>query len=221
MSDASFTDEQLRDELTRVARLDEGGSHCPPADRLVSSARGELDPRSDRPVVVHIARCTACAAAWRVAREVASTGSGSETLSAGRTSVRYVWLRWAAAAALIVVAVGLGIVFVGPERETAPVYREQEGPLLRSLLDERQPLPRDLFVLRWTPGPEGTFYDLRVMTSKLETLARVERLDRAEFQVPEESLATLAPGSRVLWQVTALLPTGQRVESETFFVEVE
>jgi hypothetical protein len=221
MTDASFTDEQLREGLTTVARLDERGTDCPPADRLVSSARGELDPPADRPVVLHIARCTACAAAWRIAREVASTADGALTESTVGTPIRSVWVRWAAAAVLMLAVVALGVLFVGPERETAPVLRAPEGPALRSLLDERQPLPRDRFVLRWRPGPEGTFYDLRVMSSDLETLARIEGLDRSEFHVPEETLATLASGSRVLWQVSALLPTGQRVESETFFAEIE
>jgi hypothetical protein len=46
-------------------------------------------------------------------------------------------------------------------------------------------------------------------------------LELPEYQVPEEALAELASGERVLWQVTAILPDAQRVESDTFFAVVE
>jgi hypothetical protein len=39
--------------------------------------------------------------------------------------------------------------------------------------------------------------------------------------VRAEALEQLPAGTRVLWQVTARLPDGQRVESETFFAVVE
>ncbi len=131
------------------------------------------------------------------------------------------WFQMAAAAAVVVVAVGLGVVFLSPEEERAPVYRAQEGQWLLSTVDLEKPLARDRFVLRWTAGPEGTFYDVRVMSAKLEPVARAIGLDRPEYEVPGEALAEVESGSRILWQVTALLPDGQRVESETFFAVVE
>jgi hypothetical protein len=59
------------------------------------------------------------------------------------------------------------------------------------------------------------------MSDQLAPVARGKGLSRPEYQVPEEALAELASGSRLLWQVTAILPDAQRVESETFFAVVD
>jgi len=218
---AAFTDERLRAALDRVAEVAGEGADCPPAEQLVSSGRGELARARDREVVLHIARCTACATGWKIAREVAA-GEGTLAVQApGRPIVSRGWFRMAAAAAVLLVAVGLGVVFLGPERGHEPVYRTQEGQWLESTVDGERPIARGEFVLRWTAGPEGTFYDIRVMGEALEPIARKDGLDRPEYRVPEEALAGLPSGSRVLWQVTARQPDGQRVESETFFTVVD
>jgi hypothetical protein len=92
---------------------------------------------------------------------------------------------------------------------------------LQSNTEQDQPQPRDRFVLSWTAGPEGSFYDVRVMSEQLEPLTRVRGLDRSEFRVPEDVLAELPSGARILWQVTAHLPDARTVESDTFFALVE
>jgi hypothetical protein len=217
----SYKDERLRQALDRVAEVAGNGEACPPSERLVLSGRGELETKEEVQVILHLARCTACATGWKIAREVAAGGAPLSFPARDRPIVTRGWFRVAAAAAVAVVAVGLGVVFLTPERELAPVYRTQEGRWLSSDVDEEKPLPRGAFVLRWTAGPEGTLYDVRVLSEELEPIASAKGLDRTEYQVPEEALAELASGSRVLWQVTAILPDAQRVESETFFAVVE
>jgi hypothetical protein len=218
---ASFTDDQLREALARVADLRRGGKECPAPERLVSSGRGELGTGENRKVIFHIGVCTACATAWKIAREVASERVPLRESAVVRSFVAQGWSRWAAAAAVLVIAVGLGVVILTPEREDVPVYRAPEGQWLRSAVAADSPLPRNEFVLRWTAGPEGTFYDIRVLGAQLEPLARAEGLDRPEYTVREKALAQLPPGTRILWQVTAHPPDGQPVESETFFALVD
>jgi len=195
----THADERLRQALERAAEVAGSGEECPPAEQIVLSGRGELGTEEDVRVILHLARCTACGTGWKIAREVAA-GGAPLSFPAGRDRpiVTRGWFRLAAAAAVVVVAVGLGVVFLTPEHELAPVYRTQEGRWLSSGVDESKPLARGAFVLRWTAGPEGTLYDVRVLSEKLEPVASSTGLERPEFQVPEEALAELESGSRVL-----------------------
>ena len=59
-----------------------------------------------------------------------------------------------------------------------------------------------------------------VTNARLETLIRRSGILRTEFLVPEAALDHVPPGSRVLWQVSARLPDGRRVESPTFLAVV-
>jgi hypothetical protein len=187
----------------------------------VLSGRGELNPTDDERVILHIAACTACAAAWRIAREIAPARAPSVHPAGRRPSDRRTWLRVAAAAAMLLVVSTAGWYFLAPDRRDSIVYREQAGELIRNLLEEDEALPRNRFVLRWSAGPEGTAYDVLVASERMVPLSRGLGLDRPEFQVSEEHLAGLETGARVLWQVTAYLPDGRRIESKTFFVRVE
>ena len=216
-----FTDARLRESIAGMAELADGGADCPEAERLVLSGRGELDPTDDEGVLLHIAECTACAAAWRIAREVGPQRAPAVHPAARRPPLQRTWVRVVAAAAMLLVVSSAGVYFFGPDREVSTVYREQEDELLRSLQAEDERLPRERFVLRWSAGPEGTVYDVVITSERMEPLSRGLGLDRPEFQVPGETLAEIEPGSRLLWQVTAYLPDGRRIESKTFFVRIE
>ena len=220
MRTGGFSDAQLRESIASVADLFGNGNDCPEAERLVLSGRGELTPTDDEGVLLHIADCTACAAAWRIAREVGPRSAPSVHPSARRPLSQRTWVR-AAAAAMLVVGLSAGLYFLAPDRESPTVYREQEDDLVRSSLEEDARLPRDKFVLRWSAGPEGTVYDVLVTSERMEPLSRGLGLDLPEFQLPEETLGGLEAGSRILWQVTAYLPDGRRIESKTFFVRIE
>jgi hypothetical protein len=107
-----------------------------------------------------------------------------------------------------------------PEAQ-APVYREEPSAWLVSEVPEEDLLDRDACLLRWAAGPEGTTYDLRVTSEKLEPLARAWRLDRPEYRVEPAALEPLPPGGKILWRVTAHLPGGRQVVSPTFINRVE
>jgi hypothetical protein len=95
-----------------------------------------------------------------------------------------------------------------------PVYREQAAATTLQAHPEALCLPRTNCLLRWTPGPEGTRYDLTVTGEDLTLLHSRKGLEDPQFLVPPEVIppATTA----ILWRVTAHLPGGGMVASPTF-----
>ena len=123
-----------------------------------------------------------------------------------------------AASILLVVAV------IGTQRQPdvleAPVLRAPAEEPIKSLLPMDQPLSREQFVLRWR-GPEGASYNIRVSTTALSRLASARGLEESEYQVPGGKLTDLPDGSRILWQVEAVLPGGEILRSRTFKSRLE
>jgi hypothetical protein len=113
------------------------------------------------------------------------------------------------ASRLLVVAVVRG------RRRTSPGYT------VASLVSDDMPLPRHAFRLQWTPGPDGSRYQVRVTTEDLRELATAADLTAAELIVEPAALATLPDGATVFWQVDVLLPAGERITSPTFAVRVQ
>ncbi len=201
----------------------EQGAGCPPAERLVETSRGGLGRAEREEVFLHTTRCPGCAAAWRAAREMAGSHDTAALPIAKRGNLLPAWGRLAAAAATVVllVLIGASLRYLYPDRETGPRFRTQQDQSLRSTLDEERALPREDFVLRWTAREEGTRYDVVVLSETLEVLTKENSLSRSEYRVPAVVLEDIPSGSRTLWQVTARLPDGRTVESETFFATVE
>jgi hypothetical protein len=211
----------LRKALLEDAEPKSGGSECPKAEELWKSAGGELTKKENEEIVLHIGECGYCATAWRLAREMAEEKVPVGDSHPARAPTVRGWAPWLAAAAVLVVAVALGLQLTGPLLERQPVYRTQEGALLAPITPDGGSLPRDGFVLRWTAGPQGTSYDVRLTTEDLDLLAQGRMLEANEFRVPEETLAELPTGARLFWQVTAHVPDGRRIDSDSFLVIVE
>jgi hypothetical protein len=202
--------------------------HCPEPATILQAVLGELSVTQNRSVADHAAVCPPCTVAWRLAREYAA-----EAEFEGRTAAEADYvprrtglpvLRWLPAAA-IVAAVTLTMVVLVPwpwkESPAPPVLRSLEYETIESLVPDGSTLPTDGFVLRWTPGPDGARYAVRVTDRRLDHLAETASLDRPEFTVPESALAALAPGSLVLWQVEMILPDGRRLASMTFATRLD
>ena len=85
MRSEEFSDAQLRESIAGTAELLGDGADCPDAERLVLSGRGELTPIDDEGVLLHIAECTACATAWRIAREIGPSRAPAVHPAARRT----------------------------------------------------------------------------------------------------------------------------------------
>ncbi|GAB4222357.1 MAG: hypothetical protein Kow0062_19380 [Acidobacteriota bacterium] len=195
----------------------EGGSRCPPAEKLWASAHEELHGPENEDLILHLARCPACAEGWRLARAVreeppaepAGPGPGR------RTRFRLPTLL-AAAAVLLLGAVGVGLRF-GWLAETPPAaYRSPAEWRIASEIPEDAPLPRDDCVLRWTAGPPGTTYDVRVGTGSLEPILEVRNIRDNELRIEPARLRDLPPETILLWRVTAHLPDGASFSSPTF-----
>lgn len=189
---------------------------CPEPERLWAAVRGELLSEATRGLVEHTLSCGACAEAWRLAREVGGTLPLPEALNPALPRPRWggFGTLLAAAAAAVVLATTLA-------RPPLSPYREVGAVGVRSRIPEGRPLSRSRCTLRWSPGPAGSHYDLRVATEDLTIVAVVRGLEATEYQVPEGALTPLPAGAKLLWQVEALSPDGTRQSSMTFVTRIE
>jgi hypothetical protein len=224
MNETELAVERLRAALRALAEGARPGEKCPPPERLWATLRAELPVDERREVIDHMASCPSCAEAWRLAVEIhpgplpaaaPERRSWPASLFAAPSSVPL------AAAAALVVAIGAGLFVLresGPPSK--PGYREAGPSAIRSLVPEGESLPRDAFRLRWSPGPEGARYDVRVTSESLDTVASARGLTEPSYLVPESALASLPAGTRLLWQVQARLPDGERRDSPTFITSL-
>lgn len=184
---------------------------CPEPDRIWQTVRGELPPEDVREIVDHVAVCASCAEDWRIAVAF-DKESDARQFPARRLQP---WI--AAAAAALVLTVG-GFYFRQTQKPGPAAYRGSPTGL-GSLAGET--IPRQAFVLSWTPVEGAESYDLLVTTSELVTIADRRGLATTEYQVPARALADLPAAARLHWRVTAVFPDGERKQSPTFTVVLE
>ena len=192
---------------------------CPSEDRLWASAAGELSPTEDETVILHLARCGECSSIWRLAREILPEDHLSDATVVSFENRRRprLWRRvlLPAAAAAILVGVGLSTgLFQRNDAPTSPVFREQRDGFTIVASEATGSLARSECRLRWNAGPDGTRYDLIVTDGALEILATVNGLEQPEHRLPEEMIPDSA--TELFWRVTAHLPDGTTVSSDTF-----
>src|SRR5688572_11496698 len=155
----------------------------------------------------HVSRCAECTEAWRLAMEL-----GARPVEVEAQSRRPAWR--SALAASIVLAAGFATYLALPVKQGMPEYRDAAEPLApRSLVTGS--LPRDQFVLRWTPGPQGSTYSVRLSTADLAMLFEQQNVASPELSVPAAALTQVKSGEPLLWQVEVRLPGGQQIPSET------
>ena len=210
-----MSDEQLREAFQAQRAAATPPDACPPAAEIWSAVRGELTAEQRRALIDHTSACGACAEAWRLAMDVSR-----DPISTHRPW----WRTFAplAAAAALILALGGGLwLWRAPGPVDTPGFRGGDAPVIRSLVPEGKALPRQDFRLRWSEGPEGSNYDVRVTTESLQVLAGGRRLAEPSFLVPESALAPLPKDSKILWRVEAVLPDGERVASPTFVTRLE
>jgi hypothetical protein len=217
------SDERLAEAFQALA--DTQGAEVPEdlRERIWLAVSGTLPPEERREVIERTVTDPAAAEAWRVASEMwrASQESvaGGDAAQAPRPAGRWA-PRWLAAAAVLVLGAAIGVVSL-LNREPGDEFRASPGFVVESLLPAEAALPRDAFRLRWTPGPEGSRYRVRVTTEDLRVLATAADLTDAQFAVDPAVLAGLPVNGNVFWQVDVSLPNGQRLTSPTFITRVE
>jgi hypothetical protein len=188
-------------------------------DRIWLAVSGELPPEDRRELVDRMASNPASAEAWRVAHELwQASRAHTDVVIAPDRMMRWP-SNWLLAAATFAIATTIAVasLFNTPP---ADEFRASSGYIVSSLVQAETPLPRDAFRLRWTPGPEGSRYRVRVTTEDLQVLATAAELTVAELVVQPAALARLSDGGSVFWQVDVMLPSGERITSPTFVARV-
>jgi hypothetical protein len=207
---------------------------CPAPEKIWDAVQGALPADEVREIVLHTAVCAACAEDWRLAHTLQTESEAGAAVAPPaplRFAPRFNQLRnWglAAAAALALAFVGLQwfqrpLLPAGPDSSNGSTYRGSQATI-RSLVAEGQALPRDRFLLKWSPpagAPAVTAYAVEVSTEDLRVLSSAEGLKATEYQVPASALADLPAGSRLLWKVETDLPEGGHVKSPTFITPVQ
>jgi hypothetical protein len=183
------------------------------AERIFDAVHGELNPEERRAIVDELLSNPDAAEAWRLAREM-DPGPVARRSEPARN-----W-RWLAAAAAVVLTVGIGWQLLGPMRGTEPIYRGVESRSITSALPPDQALPRAQPVLRWN-GVPGARYRVRVLTSDLEVLETSAESEVLEYRLTEETMRRIGAGSYILWQVEGRIPGEAVIVSPTFRVLVD
>lgn len=219
-------DAALREAWRQVADSVSAPDECPSPETLWDAAHDRLEPRTTRDVVDHMARCPACAEAWRLALEVepeAGDRTTSTPASESKSPLRPTRASWrpAALAVAALLAMVIGWRFMAPGDPAPDPWRERGAlPGIESLVAEDVALGREDFVLAWQGAPAGARYDVLITDSALEVVDRVVGLTEARYRVAPESLAAFEAGTPLLWRVEATLPDGGRVTSPAFRVRV-
>ncbi len=195
---------------------------CPGPDVLWRAVRSELPSSEFEHVVMHVGSCPACTVAFNLARQIhLDSAPAARDIHPAADDMR--WPRWAAVAAAAALLILAGVVATGrltPGRPAA-VFRSSASSEIRSLLPDGAPLPRDGFVLRWSAGPSGCTYTIRVTDEALAPIIETRHLDATEYRVDPARLERLPDGSRILWQVEAAGASGYRIVSPTFSTRIE
>lgn len=217
MIDGSHETDDLRRAFQEHQVGDAPHGGCPPAERLKTAAHDRCRADEFNRILDHTVTCAACATAWRIARQLRD----EETASAAPVR-RSPVPAWALAAAAVLV-IGIGVIWVpqlvGPSR--SPVYRSNDVPAIQNEIEDGSVLHRNRALLRWSCNLEDAVYSIRVSDLDLKTLASADHLEETEFLVPREALIDLASGDVVLWRIEAFNPDGSRAASPVYSIRLE
>lgn len=201
----------LREAFAGLGETAAPGPDCPPADRLWATAisdGGEATAEERHEIVAHMATCASCASAFRLARGLAEEKKEAAV-------VRGPWARWSPATAALAALLALAIAIPAFWRNQPSPYRGGQNQEIRSLLNDAA-LPRNQAELRWSPGPDGSRYEVRVLTAGGAEVAVESGLEEPRYEIPVPALAGVPAGTVLYWQVKALYPDGKSSASKTF-----
>ena len=212
-----FPDDALTRRFREATRGEGDTTACWSGERILKAALGEIAADERHALADHAAVCGDCATAWRLAIEF--TRQAALQVEAPRPASAVRWLiPVAAAAALILVAVVVERAREGDP--LPPVMRTSPEQEVTALIEDGAPLDRSSCTLRWSTGPDGSRYTVRVTGEDLSHLAGAAELTTPEFTIPVEALEALPPDAVLFWQVETVLPGGRRALSRTFVARV-
>jgi hypothetical protein len=210
-------DEALRRAFQSLAETSPDALSPADVEDVWRAVTGDLRASQRRELVDRMAANPALAEAWRAAQELWREAQPTVASKPSR-----IWpSQWLAAAAVLVLGVGVGLVLQQARRGSEDTFRDANTYAVESRVATDAVLPRDDVTLRWTPGPEGTRYQVRVTTEDLRVITIVSDLIAPELVVDRGALTGVPAGGRVFWQVEATLPGGASASSQTFSVRVQ
>jgi hypothetical protein len=212
-------DERLRRSFQALAPSKARPCSPEDLDRVWAAVRGELPAAERRALVERLADDPAIAEAWRVAHTLRRDDPWVPAVESRRSTP--VVGRWLATAAVALLAVSAVLVVSRLDRSNGDTMRTPGGTRIEALIASDAAMSRDAFRLRWTPGPVGSRYQVRVTTEDLQVLTTIANLAEPEVTIDPAVLAGLTPGTPVLWQVEATGPGGERTVSQTFATRLQ
>jgi hypothetical protein len=220
VTDRHEADERLREAFQSLSETSRETSSPEELDEIWRAVSGELPAPERQELVDRMASNPSLAEAWRVAHEVWKASPQQTRGTASRARRMWTQSRLAAAAVLLLTA-AVGVLFQLSRPPAEDTFRDPGRYVVEPLVQPDTTLARDAFRLRWTPGPPDSRYHVRVTTEDLRVLATGSDLAEPAFVLERDTLAGVAPGARVLWQVDVTLPDGETVSSDTFVVRVQ
>jgi hypothetical protein len=219
MSDRQPTDDALRAAFQALGETSHGEISAADLHLIWRAVSGELPADERRELVDRTATEPALAEAWRVAREL-RLAAGDPAPDAVRSPSRW-RSSWLAAAAVLLIGAAITVVFRLSPASREETFRDADHYVVEPLVQDEATLPRNAFRLRWRPGPPDSRYRVRVTTEDMQVVTTASDLMVPELVVDPALLSSVAPGSRVLWQVDVTLPGGGSISSQTFSVRVQ
>lgn len=213
MNEETETSARLRQAFAALGETAAPGPDCPEPDRLWAVATGEAPPSERHEIIAHMASCASCASAFRLAR-----GLSEEKKEA--SVIHRSWARWTPVVGALAAVLLLAILVPGLWRSQPSPYRGGQDQEIRSLLDDPA-LPRDQAELRWSPGPPGSRYEVRVLTRDGVEIAVEPDLEAPRYRIPPSVLTGLPEDTILYWQVKVLRPDGKSSASKTFEVRLQ
>jgi len=205
---------------------------CPSVSEIWEGAHGRLPPDRLRDVVEHLASCSACAEAWRLAVLMDQAAPGEEAADAAASQAlagypvpghRRGHPRWRLYAAMAAAAAAAFAVVLGTyelRRSEPPAAVVQRGgaageaAAIHWLTADEAILRRSDVRLHWS-GVPGATYDLEIDledesgAAKPVLIAMRHGLAATEYTVPAPDLARVPAGAPLHATLTAHLPDGR------------
>lgn len=198
------------------AAVDSGApepSGCPQPLTLWQAAHGELPPRAVARIVDHLATCTECAEAWRLALELEPLAP--QPARAPLWGFAAADRRLVPAAAVLLLAFG-----VLWQVRRAGVWPAKGGPIYRGgrpaaellTLPPQTRCPVSGCRLEW-PAVAGATYRLVIRTPGGAAVLDRAGLAEPRYELTSHDLLGFPPGTHLRWSVTASAQDGTRRES--------